>query len=307
MTTLFNYAPDASYLRMLAEQYEVAAATPGTAEFLSTLLVDAENGCGHESKLSKHNRMIPARLGFFSLMFGTRLTTVVETYKLCRHCYDKAVPEGFVTWTITYERHTDQMISMTEGEDLVVCSNLPSHDNDPTERIFFPPVAPIALVDFKAIVTGNFDIENAQIFYKWSPYIPQTIPSQCIWREIMDIKKPFYVDLMHLWPPRNPKLTCRKTIEDEKARILLQNSPAYLGASAVFLGTSDGGAGQNTIVEQRLASIGEYRLFEYNSRYILHNPTRSPSRVSVYQCCFFELQLTLFTVWFHARSSRCCP
>jgi hypothetical protein len=86
--------------------FDIAAATPGSAEYLVTKLTARGNKCPHFPKItSGHKSGVPHRLGFFCTT--AQGIACLETNRICMNCYDAAVPNGFNTWLAAEEPSLD--------------------------------------------------------------------------------------------------------------------------------------------------------------------------------------------------------
>jgi hypothetical protein len=218
----------------LQEDYDSASAQPGTAEYLSTLLTGPDHSCPHSEKTK--TKGMPNRMGFFRKTDGTH--TYLDTAKVCQPCYDLAVPEGFNVWSTAYKPGT---LSLTqENKERLKRGEIKGPLNMRSEQDYYP-----------AMFQAGTEEEPDVIPITGRP-LPMNAEPRELWRYMQDQEKPFYVDQLHLehpWDPNAPE----PEVEDQ--RVARENYPAYENAALGFVGTGVGGAGVNSIVEQRI--LGE--------------------------------------------------
>lgn len=165
----------------------------------------------------------PARLGFFSsnpnAIDPCRITWI-DTEVLCDHCYEKAVPQGFVVWSCTYN-------AIRGGDDYY-----------PTRECFPPMVR--AGCEEKPNVPACHIIEGIPI--------PDTKVVHMLWDRIQEDGRPFYIDLLHMYPPYDKAATDK---DAEARRVFHANALAYRNAARGYSGLYANG-GKHSLVEQRM-------------------------------------------------------
>ena len=217
----------------LQEDYDIARTQPGTAEYLNSLLTDRDHSCPHPDKTK--TRGVPRRLGFFRKTDDTH--TILDTGKVCQGCYDLAVPSGFNTWSTAYKASANPMTEENQarrdrGENWAALSMSSARD-------YYPAM-------FQA---GTEDEPDPMPIT--DRLLPTNAEARELWRYLQDQEQPFYVDQLHLTRPWDPRAANR---QEEDQRVARENYLAYSNADWVFVGTGIGGAGVNTIVEQRVAA-----------------------------------------------------
>lgn len=217
----------------LQEDYDIARTQPGTAEYLNSLLTDRDHSCPHPDKTK--TRGVPRRLGFFRKTDDTH--TILDTGKVCQGCYDLAVPSGFNTWSTAYKASANPMTEENQarrdrGENWAALSMSSARD-------YYPAM-------FQA---GTEDEPDPMPIT--DRLLPTNAEARELWRYLQDQEQPFYVDQLHLTRPWDPRAANR---QEEDQRVARENYLAYSNADRVFVGTGIGGAGVNTIVEQRVAA-----------------------------------------------------
>ncbi|KIX08978.1 uncharacterized protein Z518_00056 [Rhinocladiella mackenziei CBS 650.93] len=231
--------------QQIEDEFQRAQQTPGTAEYLSTLLTGPDHTCPHANK--EKTRGTPKRLGFFRATDGS--TTYLDTDKVCQSCYDAAVPEGFNVWSTAYNPSTRPMTPKSqarfnnEGGDKLnnwAALNVPD---------FYPPMWQAGTED---------DFDSVPVTDK---HMPTNAEVKELWRALVTAGQPFYIDQLHLSEPWNPRAPDQKA---EDARVSRENHLAYANAARGFIATGIGGAGCNTIIEQRV--LGE-RAVEIPARF----------------------------------------
>lgn len=261
---------------------------PGTAEYLARLLTGPDYSCPHRNKIEPGIKSkIPARLGFFHE--DDQELSYLDTAKLCKKCYDKAVPDGFVTWSTFYFRPETANPYITESSA--------HHTSEPTQgnETYFPRQLRAGTERFdeynrrdgklpgdvpeqtktysqqsmkKAFGRLGFNNYDGLRYVQRSVGMPQNPETVEAWNYMKWARKPFFVDLLHTSPPWRGNLPPEEqTKEDE--RVARANGAAYLGAQWVVTGVPEGGSGPYTTSEHRIAEVGSYRLIpigQYRTR-----------------------------------------
>ncbi|KAI1637567.1 hypothetical protein F4809DRAFT_604217 [Biscogniauxia mediterranea] len=231
---------------------DMATPRPGPSEYLASLLVPPDYSCPHDNKMK--SREIPARLGFFRDADG--LITYIETGKLCQTCYDLAVPNGFNVWSTYYkpfaqpmppelkEQFSSRMMDSEEwsqyyGQNATLTRT--PHSGWAALRVpfnddYYPPM-------IQAGTESNPDHEVQRL------RMPVNAEAHETFRYLRELGQPYYIDQLHLVPPWNPKAP--NQIEEDR-RVARENYIAYKSAAHGLVGTGVGGAGKNSIVEQRI-------------------------------------------------------
>ena len=221
--------------KWLQKDYDRASSQRGTAEYLNSLLTGPDHSCPHTNK--KKTKEMPHRMGFFRQTDGTH--TYLDTAKVCQQCYDLAIPEGFNVWSTAYKASANPMTpenrARLEGDGTL--SGNWAALSMPSARGYYPPM-------FQA---GTEDGPDPR------PVTDRLLPTNAeateLWRYLQHEGKPFYVDQLHLTRPWNPNAPDQRA---EDRRVARENHLAYANAAQGFVGTGIGGAGVNTIVEQRI-------------------------------------------------------
>jgi hypothetical protein len=203
----------------VSHQLEAARRQPGTAEFLSTLLTARGHKCPHFPKISPGPKAnVPFRLGFFHAIDGN--ITCLETNRICRKCYDAAVPEGFNVWSTNYP-------NSQQGN-------------------FYPTMIEAGTEGFEDNPTEESKVYDAV-------RMPASAEADEAFRWLQEQGKPFYIDQLHLTRPWNPNLIDRVA---EDRRVVEENAVAYRNAAKGVAATGVGGTGPYTIAEQRILEVG---------------------------------------------------
>lgn len=196
-----------------------SAVKQGTAEHLSTLLTSPDgNCCEHINKIKPGRGCgIPHRLGFFLKEARDRIVQL-DTRNLCKDCFTKAAPEGFSTWSMSY-------------------------DNETKKFGFFPPqIAAQRKLDAASIIRPDAPVA-----------FPHSAAPQ-LFEQMRHRGRPFYIDALHLsepWKPNHPDPAA------QQARIAGENGIAYVNASKIYVLDGSGGYGWNTTAEQRIGTTGD--------------------------------------------------
>lgn len=178
--------------------FESALNTPGSAEFLSTLLKSAKNTkCSHFPKIKPGPACkIPYCLGLFSL---TRpITSWLRTERICRNCYNLAVPDGYIIWSTG-------AVGAQSGPHLPPCfeAGTEGFGSPETSSQGYPPACTIA------------DQEAGDAF-AW----------------LQEQKQPFFIDFLHLSRPFNGMAI---DITAENARVSAEIKVAFDNAAKCLL------------------------------------------------------------------------
>jgi hypothetical protein len=222
-----------------------SAPPPGSAEYLGDLLTEPDHSCPHQDK--RKQGFIPARLGFFRHTDGT--TSYFKTTKLCQSCYNKAVPDGFNVWTTYYKTRPRAMEPRMYDDDewrarygtqaTIAATASPNWAalSLPSSNDYYPPM----------MEAGTEDIPNAEVHAEI--LMPNNAEAREAFRLMRHTGQPFYIGQLHLTRPWDPNAENRK---EEDRRVARENMLAYEGAARGYVGTGVGGAGVNSIVEQRI-------------------------------------------------------
>lgn len=221
----------------------------GTSEFLSSLLTQPDHTCPHNDKDKREP--LPKRLGFSREQDD--IITFLDTDKICQKCYDLAVPNGFCVWSTDYkpserpiaEEYRDRVAPrMMDSKEwsLYYGSNAtlqPPRNDSAALRI---PMSD----DYYPLMceAGMEDDPNAK-FQK----IRMPVNARYYFKKIQESLQPFYIDQLHLTKPWDPNAPDQGA---EDRRVALENRVAYEKASLWHRGTGVGGAGANSIAEQRI-------------------------------------------------------
>lgn len=221
----------------------------GSSEFLSSLLTTPDHTCPHDNK--RKARQLPKRLGFSRHQDGT--ITFLDTDKVCQNCYNLAVPNGFCVWSTDYkaserpiaDEHRAQVAprmmdsrqwSQFYGSNATL---QPPRNGGAALRVpMFDDFYPLM---WEAGMEDDPDYEPERI--------RMPVNARDTFRKIQDSGQPFYIDQLHLTRPWDPNASDQAA---EDRRVALENNLAYQEASRWHRGTGVGGAGANSIVEQRI-------------------------------------------------------
>lgn len=243
----------------------------GSAEYLSMCLQGPDHSCPHPKKLKAGiESKIPSRLGFFHV--SDEDMSYLDTEKLCRECYDDVVPDGFLAWPAYYQKaeavnpYVDQPRyhsgQPTGGDPRYFPLQLQagtekfgSPPDDPPQSVHSYPAASRSKA-FERVGMLNYDGKH---YEKRTPQIPPNAETVEAWRFLQWAKMPFYIDILHLYPPWRPGLPKREQ-DKENTRVARSNGAAYLGATWVINAVPEGGYGPYTASEHRIAEAGSYRL-----------------------------------------------
>jgi hypothetical protein len=239
--------------QLIQEAFQNAQNQPGTSEYLSTLLTGPNHSCPHPNK--EKSKPVPHRLGFFRQTDDT--TTYLDTNKVCQQCYDRAIPQGYNVWSTAYKPAEQPMSDETqrrfEKEGNWAALNLR------TARDYYPPMWEAGTE------------EDPNVFPVNDRAMPSNAEARELWRKLKDVGQPFYVDQLHLTERWNPKAPDQAA---EDRRVARENLLAYDNAACGYVGTGVGGAGVNSIVEQRILRDRAQELpatFGYNPDMATHD------------------------------------
>ncbi|KAK1490038.1 hypothetical protein CTAM01_10888 [Colletotrichum tamarilloi] len=220
-----------------------AGPIPGTAEYLNCL-VDGTGKCKCLSSRPKagDDPKLPRFLSFFTEMavqeareyslvpehpmFEREINASetgpfrppmsrLDTRNICMDCYKKAAPEGFTTWSLSYEKRTFQYGT-------------------------FPPQ-----------ITAGSPIDADSYLGERSINFP-SFDARVIFRKMAHDGRPIYIDRLHGETKWIPNLTDKVERERQNAAINRENGAAYMSATRIYRADGDFGAGQNTTAEHRV-------------------------------------------------------
>lgn len=226
----------------------------GSAEYVLKKLHGENQACKHAKKLQPGPRdKVPYRLGFFfqdephgpsalDSKFGSVLN--LDVSKLCRSCYEDAVPEGYVTWSMNYEfpkrkKHTG-CCSCLRMLFTLVCG---SKEVQPTRRYGYLPAQYIPGAGGKLIPYQRKPSGELKPFAN-SVFLPEAFAF------LKHLGGPFYLDVLHLseqWDFNAPRRKQKAQLE----RVGKENGLAYDFAKVVYVADASGGYGKWTAGEQR--------------------------------------------------------
>jgi hypothetical protein len=209
--------------------YHLASKTPGTAEYLALKLTGPGHSCRHFPKMFTlaNGVKVPTVLGFFHASSAESMdVSYVDTRKLCKACYEDAVPEGYSVWT-TYASAVpvvlpDVLIAGKLGEAVkprLTVNNdklqgwlnpgfLPTITSDKMEKMtLFPSFVYVGTEVFRDNLREFLPSEIIEEsngrksgHRNVAPSIPIPIGSEApqAWEWIKAERKPFYIDQLHL-------------------------------------------------------------------------------------------------------------
>ncbi|EXJ86826.1 hypothetical protein A1O3_03780 [Capronia epimyces CBS 606.96] len=225
------------YEQQIEDEFQRAAKTPGTAEYVSTKLSGPQHSCPHADKTK--TRGMPKRLGFFRQTDGTM--TYLDTDKVCQRCYDDMTPAGFTVWSTAYKPSERPMTPTSQARY--------RNEGDPDRLDHWAAVAMPTSSDYYPAMwqAGTEDDADTE------PIVDRRLPNNAevreLWRQLQTDGRPFYVDQLHLTQPWDPNAPDQRA---EDARVARENRLAYENAARGYVETGVGGAGYNSIVEQRI-------------------------------------------------------
>ncbi|KAK7921359.1 hypothetical protein PG985_009381 [Apiospora marii] len=213
----------------------------GSAEYVLKKLKGGDRKCEHTPHLTPgRDERLPLRLGFFfdndpvgPTHLGSKFPPVLnlDVSKLCRACYEDAVPEGFVTWSMDY--NFTELKKETDGKrrETRRYGNLPQQLTPGPDDSLLP----------------HLTRESGELKpFGNNPFLPEA------YAFLRHLGKPFYLDVLHLseqWDfnasPEKQKL--------QLERVGKENGLAYDFATMVFVADGSGGYGPWTTAEQRRA------------------------------------------------------
>jgi hypothetical protein len=203
--------------------YDLASRTPGTAEYLALKLVGPGHSCRHFPKLSStsSDAKIPTILGFFHASNADSTdVSYVDTRKLCKACYDDAVPQGYSVWT-TYASivPASPLGCMTSGAEKTVTIHRKSQGwldpasasagttsdtkNAPRFPTFISAGTELFTDDLRGFLPSEIieSPEGKKVGHRniASP-IPMPTDSEAkkAWEWLKSERRPFYMDQLHL-------------------------------------------------------------------------------------------------------------
>lgn len=213
----------------------------GSAEYVLQKLKGKDQNCEHVPRLVPgRNECLPLRLGFFfdndqigPTPLGSKFPPVLnlDVRKLCRACYEDAVPEGFVTWSMDY--NFAELKKETDGKrrETRRYGNLP------------PQFAPGP----NGILQPHLTRDSGELKpFGNNPSLPDAFAF------LQHLSRPFYLDVLHLseqWDFNASPEKQKKQLE----RVGKENGLAYDFAAIVFVADGSGGYGPWTTAEQRRA------------------------------------------------------
>jgi hypothetical protein len=234
---------------------------PGSAEYVLSLLTEPDQSCPHMPKLVPGRASkIPFRLGFifhktfdekdptrwYTPFGGSNLNSQfnpvlnLDTSKLCSDCYDKALPEGFDTWSMPYN-----------------LSELGPARGETTRYGFLPQQyipGPSGLELWQQRETGHLKPFHNEV----------ALPATFAYMQHRG--RPFYLDVFHLSTPWKKEDDEAKD-EEQLKRINMENGLAYESAARILVPDGNGGYGPHTTAEQRIGQDGTHRLDIVPSRW----------------------------------------
>ncbi|KAK5683730.1 hypothetical protein LTR17_027248, partial [Elasticomyces elasticus] len=244
----------------------------GSAEYLACAILDGcPDGCPHPDKMKTGpGTLIPSRLGFFHHLDND--ISYLDTNKLCQECYALAAPDGFYSTSSMYFRPEDANPPIDKdakfpdweppavnGEETgVEYFPFPRQLEAGTEK-FFERYSGLAHLDETPEESSSREKWEILGFsgYAGLNYVQRLpmIPGAHMllaWKYLKRLKQPFYIDILHLYPPWQSGLSDDADLEEGK-RVMKANAPAFLGAKWVILASKDGGTGPYTAAEERMA------------------------------------------------------